>query len=79
MAIDQPGHLKEATWYGVLTTLSVVVLFPVYDTFRAPSIAAYVRRGQPPYPIPIEWNVKSRAIDLGNLDQKFIVKRSSRS
>jgi sn-glycerol 3-phosphate transport system permease protein len=76
MAIDaNQATWKKATWYGVLTTLSVVVLFPVYMTFvRAMSNpAAYVRRGQPAYPVSIEWNVWTRAFDLGNLDQKFLI------
>ncbi len=76
MAIDaNQATWKKAAWYGVLTTLSVVVLFPVYMTFvRALSNpAAYVRRGQPPYPVSIEWNVWTRAFDLGNLDQKFLI------
>ena len=35
--------------------------------------AVYVREGQPLYPVDIEWNVWSRAWDVGDLDQKIIV------
>lgn len=66
---------KKAVWYVVLTALAVVVLFPVYMTIvRALSTpAVYVREGQPLYPVSIEWNVWSRAWDLGDLDDKIIV------
>lgn len=66
---------KKAVWYVVLTALAVVVLFPVYMTIvRALSTpAVYVREGQPLYPVSIEWNVWSRAWDLGALDDKIIV------
>jgi sn-glycerol 3-phosphate transport system permease protein len=66
---------KQTAWYVVLTLLSVLVLFPIYMTLvRALSTpAVYVREGQPLYPVSIEWNVWTRAWDLGNLDQKIIV------
>ena len=66
---------KRVTWYIVLTLLSIVVLFPVYMTLvRALSTPAiYVREGQPLYPVAIQWDVWSRAWDLGDLDQKVIV------
>jgi sn-glycerol 3-phosphate transport system permease protein len=76
MALDSTqASWKKATWYGVLALLSVVVLFPVWMTLvRALSTpAVYVREGQPLYPVSIEWNVWSRAWDLGNLDQKIVV------
>jgi sn-glycerol 3-phosphate transport system permease protein len=66
---------KKTAWYVVLTGLSIVVLFPVYMTLvRALSTpAVYVREGQPLFPVSIEWNVWTRAWDLGNLDQKIVV------
>jgi sn-glycerol 3-phosphate transport system permease protein len=76
MAIDTTqARWKKRAWYGVLTVLSVIVLFPVYMTLiRALSNpAAYVRRGQPLYPVSIEWNVWTRAWNLGDLDQKFVI------
>jgi sn-glycerol 3-phosphate transport system permease protein len=76
MALDSTqASWKKATWYLVLTALSIVVLFPVYMTLvRALSTpAVYVREGQPLYPVSIEWNVWTRAWDLGNLDQKIVV------
>jgi len=76
MAVDETqAHWKKTIWYVVLTSLAVVVLFPVYMTLvRALSTpAVYVREGQPLYPVSVEWNVWSRAWDLGNLDQKIVV------
>lgn len=76
MAIDstQPAWKKTA-WYLSLTTLSVVVLFPVYMTLvRALSLpAAYVREGQPPYPVDVQWNVWSRAFTEGDLGTKMML------
>jgi sn-glycerol 3-phosphate transport system permease protein len=76
MAVDETqAGWKKVTWYVILTALSILVLFPIYMTLvRALSTpAVYVREGQPLYPVSIEWNVWSRAWDLGNLDQKIIV------
>lgn len=76
MATDTNQALwKKTIWYVVLTLLAVVVLFPVYMTLvRALSTpAVYVREGQPLYPVSIEWNVWSRAWDLGDLGQKMLV------
>lgn len=76
MALDSnEATWKKVSWYGVLTLLSVVVLFPVYMTLvRALSTpAVYVREGQPLYPVSIEWNVWTRAWDLGSLDQKIVI------
>ena len=76
MAIDETqASWKKGIWYVSLTLLSIVVLFPIYMTLvRALSTpAVYVREGQPLYPVSVEWNVWSRAWDLGNLDQKMIV------
>jgi sn-glycerol 3-phosphate transport system permease protein len=71
----QQAAWKKTIWYVVLTALSVVVLFPVYMTLvRALSTpAVYVREGQPLYPVSIQWDVWSRAWDLGDLDQKIVV------
>jgi sn-glycerol 3-phosphate transport system permease protein len=72
--VNQPAW-KKTIWYVVLTSLSVLVLFPVYMTIvRALSTpAVYVREGQPLYPVAVQWDVWSRAWDLGALDQKIIV------
>lgn len=66
---------KRVTWYGVLTALGVVVLFPVYMTIvRALSQPkAYVEAGQPPWPVHLEWDVFSRAITEGDLGRKFLI------
>jgi sn-glycerol 3-phosphate transport system permease protein len=76
MAVEETqAHWKKTIWYVVLTLLAIVVLFPVYMTLvRALSTpAVYVREGQPLYPVSIEWNVWSRAWDLGNLNEKIAV------
>lgn len=76
MAVDvTQARWKSGVWYVVLTLLSVVVLFPIYMTLvRALSNpAAYVRRGQPLFPVSIEWNVWSRAWTGGDLDQKLLI------
>lgn len=64
---------KKVVWYVVLTTLSIVVLFPVYMTLvRALSTpAAYVREGQPLYPVDVQWDVFSRAWEQGDLGAKI--------
>jgi sn-glycerol 3-phosphate transport system permease protein len=66
---------KQATWYAVLSALSVVVLFPVYMTLvRALSTpAGYVREGQPLWPVDVQWNVWSRAFTDGDLGRKLVV------
>jgi sn-glycerol 3-phosphate transport system permease protein len=63
---------KKVLWYIVLTALSLVVLFPIWMALvRALSTpAVYVREGLPLYPVGIQWDVFSRAWDLGNLGDK---------
>jgi sn-glycerol 3-phosphate transport system permease protein len=65
---------KKVLWYGVLTVLGVVVLFPVYMTLiRALSTpAAYVQAGQPPWPVDVQWGVFARAFELGDLGPKLL-------
>ncbi len=64
---------KKLVWYVVLTLLSIVVLFPVYMTLvRALSTpAAYVREGQPLYPVDIQSDVFRRAWEQGDLGVKM--------
>jgi sn-glycerol 3-phosphate transport system permease protein len=66
---------KKAAWYGGLSVLSVVVLFPVYMTLvRALSQPrAYALAGQPPWPVHVEWDVFSRAFTDGDLGRKFMI------
>jgi sn-glycerol 3-phosphate transport system permease protein len=65
---------KKALWYGVLTVLAVLVLFPVYMTLiRALSTpVSYVQAGQPPWPVDVQWDVFSRAFSQGDLGPKII-------
>jgi sn-glycerol 3-phosphate transport system permease protein len=64
---------KKVLWYVSLSALSIVVLFPVYMALvRALSNpAAYVREGQPLYPVDLEWDVWTRAFDEGDLGRKL--------
>jgi sn-glycerol 3-phosphate transport system permease protein len=64
---------KKVVWYVVLTVLAILVLFPVYMTLvRALSTpAAYVREGQPLYPVEIQSDVFRRAWDQGDLGAKI--------
>jgi len=71
-AIQAPW--KKTLWYVGLTVLSIVVLFPVYMTLvRALSTpAVYAREGQPMYPVAVQWDVFSRAFQLGDLGPKLL-------
>lgn len=65
---------KKVVWYVVLSALAIVVLFPVYMTLvRALSTpAAYVREGQPLYPVDVQSDVFRRAWDQGDLGVKML-------
>jgi sn-glycerol 3-phosphate transport system permease protein len=65
---------KKVVWYVVLSALAVLVLFPVYMTLvRALSTpAAYVREGQPLYPVDVQSDVFRRAWDQGDLGVKML-------
>jgi sn-glycerol 3-phosphate transport system permease protein len=69
--VNQPTWKKTA-WYVVLSLLSLLVLFPIWMALvRALSTpAVYVREGLPLYPVGVQWDVFSRAWDLGNLGDK---------
>lgn len=64
-----------AAWYLALTSLALVVLFPIYMALvRAISQPrGYIQAGQPPWPVDIEWDVFSRAFSDGDLGRKFVV------
>jgi sn-glycerol 3-phosphate transport system permease protein len=75
-----PGEKRSGTgrrvfWYVVLTTLSLLVLFPIYMVLvRAISPPSeYVRSGLPPYPIQPDWSVWARAFTDGGLGRKLLV------
>lgn len=68
--------LRNAGWYTLLTGISVLVLFPVWMTIvRALSnpVTWSFERGQPPYPVDIEWGVFSRAFSEANFDRQFVI------
>lgn len=80
-AAASPGWAwwRPAGWYVLLTALSVLVLFPIYMLLlRAISDPlTYVARGQPIYPVAIEWDAFSKAFtsaDLGRaMGLSFVV------
>jgi sn-glycerol 3-phosphate transport system permease protein len=65
----------QAGWYLLLSTLSVLVLFPVYMTLvRALSNPReYLLEGLPLFPVAVEWDVFSRAWDLGDLGGRMLL------
>ena len=71
-----PGWLRTAGSYALLSVLAAVVLFPVWMTIvRALSdpVAWSVERGQPPYPVEVEWDVFQRAFDEANFDRQLLI------
>ena len=63
-------------WYLLLTALSVAVLFPIWMTLvRALSnpITWSFERGQPPYPVDVEWDVFARAFDEADFDRQLLI------
>lgn len=69
-----PRWARNAGWYAVLTALSLVVLFPIWMTIvRALSnpITWSFERGQPPYPVDIEWDVFTRAFDEASFGRQL--------
>ena len=66
---------KKVAWYTGLTLLSLVVLFPIYMTLvRALSTpVTYVLKGQPLYPVDIQWDIFRRAWHEGDLGAKMTV------
>ena len=66
---------KKALWYVLLTALSLLVLFPIYMTLvRALSTpVSYILKGQPLYPVDIQWDIFRRAWDEGGLGSKMTI------
>jgi len=71
---DVPRWLRTTGWYALLLSLSTVVLFPIWMTFvRALSnpVTWSFERGQPPYPVDIEWDVFRRAFDEADFGRQL--------
>ncbi len=69
-----PRWARNTGWYVLLTLLATVVLFPIWMTIvRALSnpITWSFDRGQPPYPVDIEWDVFSRAFDEASFGRQL--------
>jgi sn-glycerol 3-phosphate transport system permease protein len=71
-----PRSLRNAGWYLLLSFLTLLVLFPVWMTIvRAlsnPGVYTF-ERGQPPYPVAVEWDVFSRAFEEANFGRQLLV------
>jgi sn-glycerol 3-phosphate transport system permease protein len=75
-ATQAPQWLRNAGWYLVLGLLALVILFPVWMTLvRALSnpISWSFDRGQPPYPVDIEWDVFSRAFNEAGFGRQLLI------
>jgi sn-glycerol 3-phosphate transport system permease protein len=70
--LNQPTW-KKVGWYVGLTTLSIVVVFPVYMALvRALSRpVSYIQAGQPLHPVDIQWGIFGRAWTEGDLGAKL--------
>jgi sn-glycerol 3-phosphate transport system permease protein len=68
-------RLRNAGWYLLLSALALTVLFPIYMTgVRALSNpVTYFQRGQPLYPVDIEWDVFARAFDEANFGRQLTI------
>ncbi len=66
---------KDIGWYALLSALSLLVLLPVYMTVvRALSDPVpYLDKGQPLYPVGVQWDIFSRAWSDGDLGRKFLI------
>jgi len=66
-------HVRNATWYVLLSLLSLLVLFPVWMILmRALSQPiSYLSAGQPARPVDPEWDVFARAFTEGDLGRKM--------
>lgn len=68
--------LRTTGWYGLLVTLSMLILFPVWMTVvRALSNpGSYIfGAGQPVYPVDIEWDVFARAFSEADFGRQLTV------
>ncbi len=75
-SVGAPRWLRNAGWYTLLIALSLIVLFPIWMTIvRALSNpAAYtIERGQPPYPVEIEWDVFRRAFQEADFGRQLYI------
>ena len=71
-----PQWLRATGWYVLLVALSLVVLFPVWMTIvRALSdpVVWSFERGQPPYPVAVEWDVFARAFDEADFGRQLLI------
>jgi sn-glycerol 3-phosphate transport system permease protein len=76
---ERPGQrarrLRKVGAYALLSSLSFIVLFPIWMTVvRALSAPIpYIARGQPVYPVQTEWDIFFRAFERGNMGRHLLI------
>jgi sn-glycerol 3-phosphate transport system permease protein len=76
---ERPGlrarRLRKVGAYVLLSALSTVILFPIWMTLvRALSAPIpYITRGQPVYPVQLEWDIFSRAFERGDMGRHLAI------
>jgi sn-glycerol 3-phosphate transport system permease protein len=76
---DRPGlrarRLRKVGAYALLSSLSLIILFPIWMTLvRALSAPIpYITQGQPVYPVDIEWDIFSRAFARGDMGRHLLI------
>jgi len=68
-------RLRNTGWYVLLSTLALIVLFPVYMTIvrSLSNPVTYFQEGQPLYPVDIEWDVFARAFDEADFGRQLTI------
>jgi sn-glycerol 3-phosphate transport system permease protein len=76
---ERPGlrarRLRKVGAYVLLSALSTFILFPIWMTLvRALSAPIpYITRGQPVYPVQLEWDNFSRAFERGDMGRHLAI------
>jgi sn-glycerol 3-phosphate transport system permease protein len=70
-----PRWLRNSGWYALLSMLALIVLFPIYMTLvRALSNpVTFFQKGQPLYPIDVEWDVFARAFNEADFGRQLTI------
>jgi sn-glycerol 3-phosphate transport system permease protein len=76
---ERPGlrarRLRKVGAYALLSSLSLIVLFPIWMTLvRALSAPIpYIAKGQPVYPVQTEWDIFGRAFERGDMGRHLLI------
>jgi len=67
--------VRDSGWYLLLSGISLVILYPVWMTVvRALSEPfVYIQRGQPMFPVAIDWSVFRTAWDDGAMGRSMLI------